>query len=174
MKKSQIIIFLFTCALTASAIIIYKKSPTLTVPIIASTTEREVVYADPYATFKMLTGENKDDVLVVDMRSSKDYERNRFKNTVNVFFPYEKDREKEEAFIKAVEKEAKKHKQIVLLPYSGMSTTGEDAAAILLEAGIENVAIMKTGWNELYSLPNMWIPEEEGGDFSLTKLLENL
>jgi rhodanese-related sulfurtransferase len=173
MKKSQIIIFLFTCALTASAIIFYKKNPTLTVPTITSTSEKEVVYADPYVTLKMLTGENKNDVLVIDMRSNKDYERNRFKNTVNIFFPYEKDRDKEKAFIKAVEKEAKKHKQIVLLPYSGMSTTGEDAASILLEAGIENIAIMKAGWNELYSLPHMWIPEEVG-DFSLTKVLENL
>lgn len=148
------------------------KKPQLQLPTI-SHTESTFQYADPYGVLKNISTDNKERLLVIDMRSPGDYKERRFKNTVNVYFPYEKDREQEKAFVKNVENEIGAYKQVVLLPYSSMSTTGEDAATLLIESGVENVAIMKAGWNELYSLPGMWIPEEKASELTLPELLDD-
>lgn len=174
-----IILFVITCAITTAAIIMLKnKSALLSLHIFQPTSRQalprsDLQYADPYITIRGLIGGNKEKVLLIDMRNGHDYNARHFKNTVNVYFPYENDREGERSFVKDVEKKASEFKKIILLPYSSASTTGEDAAHLLIEAGIDNVWVMKIGWNELYSLPGIWIPEDKANTFTLSTILEN-
>jgi rhodanese-related sulfurtransferase len=171
--------FMVACTITTLAIIMLnKKSAIITQFSKYSVPKRSsqssgLQYADPYTTIKDLVEGNKGKTLLIDMRSPHDYKARHFKNTVNVYFPYQSDREGEQAFVEAVEKHAPQFKKIILLPYSSASTTGEDAAHLLIEAGADNVWVMKIGWNELYSLPGMWIPEDQADKFTPPNILDN-
>lgn len=169
------ILFGSACVVTASVVIAYNFRSLL--PIFPSTTIRnvnyDIQYADPYVTLKHVLEGNKEGILVVDMRSAEDYKERRFNNTTNIYFPYETDREGEKKFVEQAEKASANFKKVVLLPYSSASTTGEDAARMLVESGISNVFVMKIGWNELYNLPGMWIPEEKASEFTISHLMKD-
>lgn len=141
-----------------------------------STTNRaapDIQYADPFITMSAIVTADKNAALLVDLRSEKDYANNRFKNSKNVFFPYVDDKEAENEFVNKVKELYKKQQNIVLLPYSTQSTSGERAYRLLQKAGLSRITLMKIGWNEMYSLPNLWIPEEKMPEMTLEKLLDN-
>ncbi len=148
--------------------------PKIKVPSTTTVLKQEIIYADAFTIIKnvVVTG-NKERILLVDMRSKVDYDKNRLKNSVNVHFPYEKDHKGQVAFVKEVKELAKKYKAVVLLPYSSASLTGEDAVRKLKNEGMDNVSLMRVGWNELYNLPNLWIPEDQVEKFNLSTLLDN-
>ncbi|KXK09253.1 MAG: Thiosulfate sulfurtransferase GlpE [Microgenomates bacterium OLB23] len=171
-QKSLLLLFGISTLLTITTIVVYHLEPVIKLPESLFTKARDVVYADPYLVLSELARNNAQNVLLVDMRSPQDYQARRLKNSQNIYFPYVTNRDEEKEFVKAVEKQSSLYKKIVLLPYSAFSTSGEDAARILLEAGFTNVFVLKAGWNELYSLPNMWVPEEKVADNLLQKLIE--
>lgn len=130
------------------------------------------VYADAWSILSTLSRSPKESV-IIDLRSKNDYRKIHLQNTVNVPYPYvDADPQSIDAFVKGVEK-VSNGKRIILLPYSTFSTTGTEAAAILMKHGI-SAEVLSVGWNELYNLPNMWMPESEWDSFSIIDLIEGV
>lgn len=174
-----LIYFGATCIVTSVVVVAVNKNRFFHIELPALTNKQfskkatQFQYADPYSTMKALKEGNKEKIMLVDMRSKKDYSSMRYKNTVNIPYPYEKNKAEEKNFVDAVNKQVKRYDKVVLLPYSSASTSGEDALRALTNAGISKALIMRIGWNEMYSLPNLWIPEEKLGELVISDLLEN-
>lgn len=121
---------------------------------------------DPYITIsKVIKGDS--DSILIDLRSSESFKEKHVRNSINIPFSGEKE---QDIFISKVE-QLDKSKNVVLLPYSASSISGERAYMALDAKGM-NVALMKQGWNELYNLPNMWVPETEWKSFGLKEWVE--
>lgn len=172
----ELLFFVSACTITVAVIIFVHRLPFLPfymprIPF-ADLYSNKPAFADTFNVFKQLSAENKNKILLIDMRSANDYKEKRFKNSVNVYFPYEPDAKSEHQFVDKVAGMAPKYNQIVLLPYSSASTTADRAYLALTKSGVKKVLISKLGWNEMYSLPNLWIPEEYQKDYPLTVFLD--
>ena len=131
-------------------------------------TNGQVRLADPYSVISAVI-QGEDGLVLIDMRPADAFSEHHVKYSVSIPFP-DSDEKKQEEFVKSVEAIAK-GKRVVLLPYSAASTSGEQAYALLDKEDIE-VSLMKQGWNELYNLPNIWVPEKEWQSFTLEKWVE--
>lgn len=137
---------------------------------IITTKTDSVVYSDPYSVMYAVKKHNKN-VVLIDLRTKDMYEKVYVRESENVPFLGINMKNKDlEDFNKHVQKVAY-DKQIILMPYSSSSTSGEEAF-YLLRHKIPHVSVLKIGWNELYNLPNLWLPEEEWDSFDFHGMLE--
>ncbi len=131
-------------------------------------TNGDVRLADPYAVIStVINGDSS--LVLVDLRPSETFAERHVKNSVSIPFP-DSDEKGKQQFVKKIA-EVAKGKAVVLLPYSAASTSGEQAYTLLDDEDID-VSLMKQGWNELYNLPNIWVPEKEWQTFTLQKWVE--
>ncbi len=133
----------------------------------------DIEYADPWLTLSEVWKHKNNNVIIIDLRNEKDYQKHNFKNTVNIVFPYGKQKDEYMVFLQNVKKKAKGYDTIVLLPYSGMSLSGEEAYDVLKKGGLKHIRLLKIGWNEMYNLPNLWIPEHSWGTFTVSTYINS-
>jgi len=139
---------------------------------VSSVKTDNIEYADPWLTLEDVFKNKQSTILLIDMRSEEDYKKNSYRRSSHVYFPYGHSPQDEKEFVKKV-KEIQKGKVIVLLPYSGMSTSGEEAYHVLNKAGMKNVRVMKIGWNEMFNLPHLWVPENQWEKFDVQAYINN-
>ena len=123
--------------------------------------------ADPYTVISTVI-KNDSEIILVDLRPADTFKDKHVKNSVSI--PFSGSEKESKSFVEKVE-QIRKGKPVVLLPYSAASTTGEQAYILLDDKGIDT-SVMKQGWNELYNLPNMWVPEDKWQSFGMEKWVE--
>lgn len=134
---------------------------------IPTSSNADVSYVDPYDVFNALKKKKAAHLLIVDMRVASEYEKKHIRGTMNIPF----NQVSAVDFVKKVRHKGK-DKRIVLIPYSIFSTSGEQALSKLEKEGVE-AHLLTVGWNELYNLPNLWIPEEEWRTFNFLDMIEH-
>lgn len=129
--------------------------------------QSDISYVDPKDVLGSLKKGNGDHMLIVDMRMNKAFVNNHIRGTINIPF----DPIAPASFVKKVAQQAH-DKRVILLPYSTFSTSGEQAVEALDKKGIE-AHLLTIGWNELYNLPNLWLPENEWQTFGFQDMIEH-
>jgi rhodanese-related sulfurtransferase len=127
----------------------------------------DIHVADPYTVISDVI-KNDSEIILIDLRPSDTFKDKHVKNSVSI--PFSGSEKESKSFVEKVE-QIRKGKPVVLLPYSAASTTGEQAYILLDDRGIDT-SVMKQGWNELYNLPNMWVPEDKWQSFGMEKWVE--
>lgn len=137
------------------------------------TNDDDISIVDPYRVLIGLS-EGREDIILVDIRSEKAYDVKHIKNTYNAPFLDEKG-SYNSSFVKniaSIQKRAGGSKKLVLLPYSYYSTSGKEAI-LQLEKNSISAELLNIGWNELYNLPNMWVPEEKWNTIRFQDMIEH-
>lgn len=129
-------------------------------------------YADAWTVISDI-GSGNFRYTIIDMRSKDDYTKVHLQETVNIPYPYLIDADADtHAFVSAVQK-IQNSNTLILLPYSMFSQTGIHAQRALKKEGIQSF-VLSAGWNELYNLPNIWVPESSWESFSIIDIIDGV
>lgn len=123
----------------------------------------KIAYVGVYETVTKSI-EKKPTVVIIDLRPARDYKKQHLKASYSV--PYD-----DPLFVDRVQ-DIVKNNDGVLMGYSSASMQAEYAAAKLANKGT-TVSVLKLGWNELFNLPQLWVPEHLWGTFTPSDWLDS-
>ncbi len=120
----------------------------------------QVSYIDTFIVINSVV-QNKQDYILVDTRDEKSYLKAHIKNSINI--------PSSSILRKKYNRSSLEDKPgsviVVVLSYSMFSTDGELVQKEFAKQGFKSF-VLKAGWNEIFNLPNMWVPEVRQKAFS--------
>ncbi len=146
-----------TVFLTGSKLIKSNKNKAIAESLIASTSiskdkikeSLEIVnglYIDPMTLTKIIDS-NTSEVLIIDTRSLKDFERGHIRNSKNM---------SKDEILK--EYKSLRNRKVIVYGENSYDPTPKDIAVFLLGKRTD-VRVLVVGWNEFRHFRNLWVPE---------------
>ena len=127
---------------------------------------------DPYTILQGFR-KGKQDFLLVDVRSKRDFEKAHIKTAVS--FPlYEENGEVKNITGSTADEFIRQYRQknsvVVYAQFSG-SQPSKDFAAVLRQAGVQ-ASPLAIGWNEWRHFRNLWVPESQWDEVQVEEFIE--
>lgn len=146
-----------TVFLTGSKLIKSNKNKAIAESLITSTSiskdkikeSLEIInglYIDPMTLTKIIDS-NTSEVLIIDTRSSKDFERSHIRNSKNM---------SKDEILK--EYKSLRNRKVIVYGENSYDPTPKDIAVFLLGKRTD-VRVLAVGWNEFRHFRNLWVPE---------------